>query len=413
MKYEEAMKYITEVGNFGSNYGLERTYKLLEHLGNPERDLKLIHIAGTNGKGSTTSMITEILMGEGYKVGMYTSPFIEEFEERIQINRNNIPKESLAILMDEIKVAVDKVIEAGYNHPTEFEIITVLMLLYFKKENIDFGVIEVGLGGTLDSTNVIKPIIQVITSISFDHTNLLGNTLEKIAREKAGIIKKGIPTVIYPQQEEVLKVIKNKCFEMDSELYIANNENLKFENIVNLDKPYQLLKYNNEIDILLPLLGEHQIINLSVAMQAIEVLNNKNIIEFHKNNLLLLKSYDEESTNEVSDILNENRMEDQVHQYKEKVLNIVSNQRKKENKLSIIIKVFEKYKNMLNEEEINMFNGLIESYENQRIPFSTLEVVIKMYATRFKDKDILNQTFFYPYPENLINITDSGKGRKL
>ena len=286
MKYEEAMKYITEVGNFGSNYGLERTYKLLEHLGNPERDLKLIHIAGTNGKGSTTSMITEILMGEGYKVGMYTSPFIEEFEERIQVNRNNIPKESLAILMDEIKVAVDKVIEAGYNHPTEFEIITVLMLLYFKKENIDFGVIEVGLGGTLDSTNVIKPIIQVITSISFDHTNLLGNTLEKIAREKAGIIKRGIPTVIYPQQEEVLKVIKNKCFEMDSELYIANNENLKFKNIVNLDKPYQLLKYNNEIDILLPLLGEHQIINLSVAMQAIEVLNNKNIIDISIANIV-------------------------------------------------------------------------------------------------------------------------------
>lgn len=286
MKYEEAMKYITEVGNFGSNYGLERTYKLLEHLGNPERDLKLIHIAGTNGKGSTTSMITEILMGEGYKVGMYTSPFIEEFEERIQINRNNISKESLAILMDEIKVAVDKVIEAGYNHPTEFEIITVLMLLYFKKENIDFGVIEVGLGGTLDSTNVIKPIIQVITSISFDHTNLLGNTLEKIAREKAGIIKRGIPTVIYPQQEEVLKVIKNKCFEMDSELYIANNENLKFKNIVNLDKPYQLLKYNNEIDILLPLLGEHQIINLSVAMQAIEVLNNKNIIDISIANIV-------------------------------------------------------------------------------------------------------------------------------
>ena len=286
MKYEEAMKYITEVGNFGSNYGLERTYKLLEHLGNPERDLKLIHIAGTNGKGSTTSMITEILMGEGYKVGMYTSPFIEEFEERIQINRNNIPKESLAILMDEIKVAVDKVIEAGYNHPTEFEIITVLMLLYFKKENIDFGVIEVGLGGTLDSTNVIKPIIQVITSISFDHTNLLGNTLEKIAREKAGIIKRGIPTVIYPQQEEVLKVIKNKCFEMDSELYIANNENLKFKNILNLDKPYQLLKYNNEIDILLPLLGEHQIINLSVAMQAIEVLNSKNIIDISIANIV-------------------------------------------------------------------------------------------------------------------------------
>ncbi|WP_195989430.1 folylpolyglutamate synthase/dihydrofolate synthase family protein [Clostridium sp. D53t1_180928_C8] len=278
MRYEEAMKYITEVGNFGSNYGLERTHKLLEYLGNPEKNLKLIHIAGTNGKGSTTSMITEILMGAGYKVGMYTSPFIEEFEERIQINRNNIPKETLADLMDEVKISVDKVIKDGYNHPTEFEIITVLMLLYFKRENIDFGVIEVGLGGTLDSTNVITPILQVITSISFDHTNLLGSTLEEIAGEKAGIIKKGIPTVIYPQQEEALKVIKNKCLEMDSELYIANDENLKFENVVNEDKPYQLLKYNNEIDIFLPLLGEHQIMNLSVAINVIEVLNSRNII---------------------------------------------------------------------------------------------------------------------------------------
>lgn len=277
MRYEEAMKYITEVGNFGSNYGLERTYKLLEYLGNPEKDLKFIHIAGTNGKGSTTSMIAEILMGAGYKVGMYTSPFIEEFEERIQINRNNIPKEKLASLMDEVKAAVDKVIEDGYNHPTEFEIITVLMLLYFKKENIDFGVIEVGLGGTLDSTNVITPVLQVITSISFDHTNLLGNTLEEIAGEKAGIIKSGIPTVIYPQKAEALKVIENKCSEMNSKLYIANCDNFKFENVVNEDRPYQLLKYNNEVDILLPLLGEHQITNLSVAMTSIEVLNNINM----------------------------------------------------------------------------------------------------------------------------------------
>lgn len=279
MRYEEAMKYITEVGNFGSNYGLERTHKLLEYLGNPERDLKLIHIAGTNGKGSTTSMITEILMGAGYKVGMYTSPFIEEFEERIQINRNNIPKETLADLMDEVKEAVDKVIEGGYNHPTEFEIITVLMLLYFKKENIDFGVIEVGLGGRLDSTNVINPILQVITSISFDHTNLLGNTIEEIAGEKAGIIKNGIPTVIYPQQEEALKVIKDKCSEMDSELYIADDNNLRFISVINEDKPYQLLRYDcdKEINILLPLLGEHQIMNLSVVIKVIYILNKKNI----------------------------------------------------------------------------------------------------------------------------------------
>ena len=278
MRYEEAMKYITGVGNFGSNYGLERTHKLLEYLGNPEKDLKLIHIAGTNGKGSTTSMITEILMGAGYKVGMYTSPFIEEFEERIQINRQNIPKETLATLIDEIKVVVDRVIEEGYNHPTEFEIITVLMLLYFKKEKIDFGVIEVGLGGRLDSTNVIIPILQVITSISFDHTNLLGNTLEEIAGEKAGIIKKNIPTVIYPQEEEALKVIKNKCAAMESDLYTADKDNMKFVKVVNEDKPYQLLKYKEEFNIFLPLLGEHQILNLSVAMKVIEVLNNRKIV---------------------------------------------------------------------------------------------------------------------------------------
>ena len=129
--------------------------------------------------------------------------------------------------------------------------------------------------------------------------------------------------------------------------------------------------------------------------------------------MLLLKSYDEDLTNEVSDIFNKNKIEENIHQYKEKILNIVSNQRNKDNKLSIIINIFEKYKSRLNEEEIAMFNDLITSYQNQKIPFSTLGVVIKMYATRFKDRDVLSQTFFCPYPENLINITDSGKGRKL
>ena len=287
MRYDEAMKYITEVGNFGSNYGLDRTYKLLEYLGNPEKELKFIHIAGTNGKGSTTSIITEILIGAGYKVGMYTSPFIEEFEERIQINRNNIPKNILASLMDEVKESVDKVIKEGYNHPTEFEIITVLMFLYFKKEKVDFAVIEVGLGGRLDSTNVITPILQVITSISLDHTNILGSTLKEIATEKAGIIKNGIPTVIYPQKEIVLEVIKNKCLEMNSQLYIADNQSFKFEDVINEDKLYQLIKYKGyeDINILMPLLGEHQIINLSVAIKSIDVLNNKNITNISIDNI--------------------------------------------------------------------------------------------------------------------------------
>lgn len=212
----------------------------------------------------------------------------------------------------------------------------------------------------------------------------------------------------------ILKSKSPTCGLKDAKVYyhgntcsIRSNENVFSQKII---EKYDYLPIENEVRLKNYNIRD----NFFTKIFFINNLkNNKNIIEFHKNNLLLLKSYDEELTNEVSDILNENRMEDQLQQYKEKVLNIVSNQRKKENELSIIIKLFEKYKNMLNEEEINMFNDLIESYENQRIPFSTLEVVIKMYATRFKDKDILNQTFFYPYPENLINITDSGKGRKL
>ena len=277
MKYQEAMKYITEVGNFGSNYGLERTYKLLELLDNPQDKLKIIHVAGTNGKGSTTAMITSMLKGCGYKVGMYTSPFLEEFEERIQINGENIPKEKLAQLMTKIKYAVDKVIEEGYNHPTEFEIITVLMFLYFATEEVDFAVVEVGLGGRLDSTNVITPILSVITSISFDHTNLLGNTLEEIATEKAGIIKSGIPTVIYPQEEVAEIVISSKCQELDSKLYKINKEDVKLINIIKEDKIYQQVKVklDDEYDVKLPLLGEHQILNLAVALKALEVIKDK------------------------------------------------------------------------------------------------------------------------------------------
>ncbi|SDP64883.1 bifunctional folylpolyglutamate synthase/dihydrofolate synthase [Clostridium gasigenes] len=285
MKYEDAMKYITEVGNFGSNYGLKRTFRLLELLGNPQNKIKLIHIAGTNGKGSTTAMISKILMGNGYKVGMYTSPFLEEFEERIQINRVNIPKEKLANLMDELKIAVDKVIEEGYNHPTEFEIITCLMFLYFYKENIDFGVIEVGLGGRLDSTNVITPIISIITSISYDHTNILGNTLTKISREKSGIIKECVPVVIFPQEEEVLKVIKSKCKELNAPLHIINEIDSELIEILQEEKPYQKVKIKGikaEYNIKLPLLGEHQILNLSLAIKAIELLERNKKVKISK-----------------------------------------------------------------------------------------------------------------------------------
>lgn len=285
MKYEEAMKYITEVGNFGSNYGLDRTYKLLEFLGNPQKELKLIHIAGTNGKGSTTAMISKILVGHGYKVGMYTSPFLEEFEERIQINGENIPKNTLSKLMDEVKAAVDRVIKEGYNHPTEFEIITCLMYLYFYREKIDFGIIEVGLGGRLDSTNVITPILSIITSISFDHVNLLGNSLQNIAKEKAGIIKENIPVVIYPQEKVVFEVIKNKCMELNAPLYTIFEEDYKLVDIIKEREHYQVINVkleNENFNIDLPLLGEHQILNLAIVIKALEILKREYMLKISK-----------------------------------------------------------------------------------------------------------------------------------
>jgi dihydrofolate synthase/folylpolyglutamate synthase len=150
-------------------------------LGNPEKKLKCIHVAGTNGKGSTTAMITEILRDAGYKVGMYTSPFLMDFEERIQVDGKNIPKEDLCEVVDELSKAVEKVVALGYEHPTEFEIITCAAFLYFYKKGVDYAVVEVGLGGRLDSTNVIDPLLCVITSISYDHMNILGNTLKDIS----------------------------------------------------------------------------------------------------------------------------------------------------------------------------------------------------------------------------------------
>lgn len=274
MIYEEAMKYISSIGKFGSNYGLKRTFRLLELLGNPDKKLKLIHVAGTNGKGSTTAMITKVLRGMGYKVGMYTSPYIEEFEERIQINGENIPKEKLVSLLVEVKEAVEKVIKEGYDHPTQFEILTALMFLYFYREKVDYGVVEVGLGGALDSTNVLTPIVSVITSISYDHMNILGDTIEEIAEQKAGIIKEGIPVVVYPEEKNVQDVIVKKTEEMNSRIRLVQKNSVKLLNI-NRDDMYQEVQVStmkNDYKVKLPLLGAHQMLNLAVVLNTIEVI---------------------------------------------------------------------------------------------------------------------------------------------
>jgi dihydrofolate synthase/folylpolyglutamate synthase len=282
MNYNEAMDFINNTAKFGSNLGLERTEKILELLDNPHKKLKCIHIAGTNGKGSTTVMLTEILKEAGYKVGMYISPFLEEFEERIQINGVNIPKEHLSIAVTKVAEAVNKVVELGYDHPTEFEIITCAMFLYFYGMKVDYAVVEVGLGGRLDSTNVITPILSIITSISYDHMKILGDTLDKIAYEKAGIIKPGIPVVVYPQEEESLQAITEIAAERNSKIIeVPNNcvelkasasqaKNIAVQNIF-------IRTSTRDYNVELSLLGKHQLLNCAVVLFAAEELIKQGI----------------------------------------------------------------------------------------------------------------------------------------
>jgi len=297
MNYDEAIAYIKDTAKFGSKLGLQRTEKILELLGNPHKKLKCIHIAGTNGKGSTTAMVTTILVEAGFKVGSYTSPFIEVFEERMQIDNKNISKGDLSDIVTEVSKAVEQVVELGYSNPTEFEIITCAGFLYFYKNNVDFAVVEVGIGGRLDSTNVITPILSIITSISLDHTLILGDTIDKIAYEKAGIIKAGIPVVMFPQQKESEDVIDRVCKEKrcklikisrDSSVYLGKENLHNIESILidgsvhNCDKVItQKMKVhtlNNEYIIDLSLLGKHQLLNCSVAVHAIEELMEQGAI---------------------------------------------------------------------------------------------------------------------------------------
>lgn len=273
------MEFIHGLNKFGMNFGLSRTERILELLGNPHKDIKLIHIAGTNGKGSTTAIINSILREAGYKVGMYTSPFIEEFGERIQINGEKIPNEALIRVVQKVKELIPVVIEEGFDSPTEFEFITCVMFKYFSEEKVDFGVIEVGLGGRLDSTNVITPLVSVITSISYDHMNILGEDIKAIALEKSGIIKDKIPVVVYPQEEEVLEIIEKVARERNASVIYTSKQEVQYIDIVHeKERSCQIFKrINNEKEITyeLPLLGEHQIYNCNTAISVIEVLKNK------------------------------------------------------------------------------------------------------------------------------------------
>ena len=266
MNVTEALEYIHAVSWKGSVPGLSRISKLLSLIGDPERKMKYVHVVGTNGKGSTASMIASVLCAAGYKTGLYTSPFITVFNERMQINGEQIADEDVAAITEYVR----QFAEAMEEKPTEFELVTAIGFEYFARQNCDIVVLEVGMGGALDSTNVIPvPEVAVITNIGLDHTEVLGDTVEKIAETKAGIFKEGGHAVVYRGTPSVEAVFERICQERNVSLRKADFASLKLKSH---DLFGQVFDCGDRKDLALPLLGDHQLHNASVVLSIIDTL---------------------------------------------------------------------------------------------------------------------------------------------
>ncbi|MBQ2941866.1 MAG: bifunctional folylpolyglutamate synthase/dihydrofolate synthase [Clostridia bacterium] len=265
MNKNEALSFIHGTLKFGSVLGLDSIKNLMEYLGNPQKGMKFIHVAGTNGKGSVCSMLSEMLISAGYNTGLYTSPALVNFNERIRLNGKEISDSDLALCTEKVKEACEKMEEEGLAHPTEFEIVTAIAFLYYKMKKADIVVLEVGMGGRLDATNIIEnPLVTVITSISLDHTDRLGSTIAEIAGEKCGIIKKGSVTVTSAYQNpEALSVIEKTA----ENLIVAKKPQLKDETLSGLT-----FDYANMENLFLSLTGIHQLENVSIAIAVAKVI---------------------------------------------------------------------------------------------------------------------------------------------
>ncbi|HLP89012.1 MAG TPA: folylpolyglutamate synthase/dihydrofolate synthase family protein [Nostocaceae cyanobacterium] len=254
--------------HFGVKLGLERTYKLLEKLGNPHYQVPIIHVAGTNGKGSVCALLSSVLTAAGYKTGRYTSPHLVDWTERICINERAIAPNHLSQLIQQIQTAIDPNDES----PTQFEVITAAAWLYFAQQKVDIAIIEVGLGGRLDSTNVCeKPLVTVITSISREHWQQLGSTVGQIAGEKAGIIKAGCPVVMGKLPKEAEEVVRSRSLELQSPLIIPQPSQPLTQNWAE----YQKLDNSGKIKYQLPLKGQIQLNNSALALATLEILQKQ------------------------------------------------------------------------------------------------------------------------------------------
>ena len=287
MDYQQALEYIEKSHKFGMRLGLENSFKLLELLGNPQDKLKFIHVAGTNGKGSTCAFVSNTLKEQGYKVGLYTSPYLETFTERIRLNGENIPKEDVARIITTIKEKIEQMVSEGHAYPTEFEIETAMAFYYYYEQKTDYVVLEVGLGGRYDATNVIKsPLASVIVSISLDHTGILGDTLGKIAYEKAGIIKEDSIVVVYKQKPEAEKVIKNICKEKNTKYIEVDFENLVIKKSDINSQVFDCIVLGEKLENMeISLIGDHQVNNAVLALTVIKVLRDYRNIEIDENSI--------------------------------------------------------------------------------------------------------------------------------
>jgi dihydrofolate synthase/folylpolyglutamate synthase len=272
--YKEAIDWLFEVRRFGSKLGLEYVGHLLSLIGDPQNDFRSVHVTGTNGKGSTTKMVASILTEAGFRIGMFTSPHLSTFTERIQVNGRQIPVDDVLRLVNMIKPLCEEMEEdPGLRHPTFFEIITAMAFKHFSETRIDFAVLEVGMGGRLDATNVVKGLVSIITNVSLEHTEVLGDTVLEIAEKKAGIIKEGGVLVTATQDDEVYALFEEVCADVGSRIFRVGTD-IRFEQLSSdyEGQRFRLEGLKGNYELSLPLIGEHQLLNASAAVGAVEAL---------------------------------------------------------------------------------------------------------------------------------------------
>ena len=275
MEYADAVDYVESLGKFGIHLGMERIQGLTALLDHPERKIRTVHVTGTNGKGSVTTFLANMLQQAGLKVGSYTSPHFVRYNERICLNGEEISNEDFAAVTEKTKAALDRFLAQGGEQPTQFEFITALAFLYFAEKQVDCAVIEVGMGGLWDSTNIITPEVSVITNVTLEHTERLGKTIEAIAAQKAGIIKPGVP-VVTEAEGKALEVIRGAAEANHAPLYVYGDDFSTEELTSSMDTQTFLYRLGEkELEVAIHLPGEHQILNGAAALTAAEILRDK------------------------------------------------------------------------------------------------------------------------------------------